>query len=207
MLTVHHLSYSRSTRVLWLLEELGVPYELVRYERDANFRAPAELKTVHPLGKAPVIEDGGLVIGESAVILDHIDRRHGGGRFTPRGEAARLRHEEWLHYVESTAGFPVMMAVIGARNGGFAGGMQAFVSAMLGKSFDLIEGAVGNSRFVMGEALTLADIQFVYILEMARHAGLLAERPAIAAYLGRLKDQPGCVRAIEIGGPMAPPGR
>ncbi|MFD1702081.1 glutathione S-transferase family protein [Methylopila henanensis] len=207
MLTVHHLTFSRSTRVIWLLEELGLPYRLERYERDANFRAPERLKTIHPLGKAPVVEDGGLIIGESAVILQHIDRTYGGGRFTPQDASGRLRHEEWLHYVEGTAAFPVMMAAVGARNGGFTGGMETFVKVTLGKSLDLIEGAVGASRFVMGDGLTLADIQFVYILEMASHAGLLAERPAIATYLERLKAEPGYVRAIEVGGPMAPPKR
>lgn len=205
MISVHHLNFSRSTRVLWLLEELGLPYEIVRYERDANFRAPPELKMVHPLGKAPVIVDDGVVIGESAVILAHIDRAHGGGRFTPQDPVARVRHAEWLHYVESTAGFPVMTAVIGGRLGGLGAGMSGFVSATLAKTFDLIGGAVTESRFVMGEALTLADIQFVYILEMAENAGLLTDRPAIAAYLARLKAEPGCIRAIEIGGPMAPP--
>ena len=206
MLTVHHLAYSRSTRVLWLLEEIGAPYRLVRYERDAEFRAPPELKTVHPLGKSPVIEDGGLVIGESAVILSHIDRVYGGDRFTPSEEAERLRHEEWLQYVESTAAFPVMISAIGARVG-LSDGMAAFVASPLARALDLIASAVEGEGFIMGEELTLADIQFVYVLEMADHVGLLADHPAISAYLKRLKRRPALVRALDIGGPMAPPKR
>lgn len=206
MLTVHHLSYSRSTRVIWLLEEIGADYELVSYERDENWRAPAALQAVHPLGKAPVIEDGGLVIGESAVILAHIDRTLGGGRFTPSEEAERLRHEEWLHYVEGTAAFPIMISTIGAR-AGLSEGMAAFVKSPLKRCLDMIEAAVSPGPYLMGEALTLADIQFVYTLEMAAHAGLLAGRGGIAGYLDRLKERPALKRALEIGGPMAPPRR
>lgn len=206
MLTVHHLAFSRSTRVIWLLEELGAPYELVAYERDENWRAPAALAAVHPLGKAPVVEDEGLVIGESAVILAHIDAKYGDGRFTPKDEAERLRHEEWLHYVESTAAFPIMISAIGARTG-LSDGMAAFVKSPLGRTLDLIESAVAPGPYLMGEALTLADIQFVYTLEMAAHAGLLADRPGIAAYLARLKERPALRQALEIGGPMAPPRR
>lgn len=206
MLTVHHLAYSRSTRVIWLLEEIGAPYDLVRYERDENWRAPPALAAVHPLGKAPVIEDDGLVIGESAVILSHIDLRHGGGRFTPQGEAERLRHEEWLQYVESTAAFPIMISAIGKR-AGLSEGMATFVKSPLARTLDLIEAAVAPGPYLMGDALTLADIQFVYTLEMAESAGLLAGRDPISAYLGRLKERPALQRALEIGGPMAPPKR
>jgi len=206
MLTVHHLAYSRSTRVLWLLEEIGAPYQLVRYERDAEFRAPPELQAVHPLGKSPVIEDGGLVIGESAVILSHIDQVYGGGRFTPSEEAERLRHEEWLQYVESTAAFPIMISTVGARVG-LSEGMAAFVASPLARTLELIASAVEGEGFIMGEDLRLADIQFVYVLEMASHAGLLADQPAISAYLERLKRRPALMRALEIGGPMAPPRR
>lgn len=204
MLTVHHLSYSRSTRVIWLLEEIGADYELVAYERDENWRAPAALQAVHPLGKAPVIEDDGLVIGESAVILAYLDRKYGGGRFTPSDEAARLRHEEWLHYVEGTAAFPIMISAIGAR-AGLSEGMAAFVKSPLRRCFDMIETAVSPGPYLMGEALTLADIQFVYTLEMAAHAGLLQGRSGITRYLARLKERPALKRALEIGGPMAPP--
>lgn len=206
MLTVHHLAYSRSTRVIWLLEELGAPYSLVRYERDANFRAPPELKAVHPMGKAPVIEDDGLVIGESAVILEHIDGKYGGGRHAPKGEAERLRHQEWLHYVEGTAAFAIMISAVGARVG-LSEGMASFVASPLQRTLDHIAAAASGGAYMMGEALTLADIQFVYVLEMAAHAGLLGDHQPVADYLARLKQRPALIRALEIGGPMAPPKR
>lgn len=208
MLTIHHLAYSRSTRIIWLMEELGAPYEIVRYERDEKFRAPPELKAVHPLGKAPVITDGDLVLGESAVILSFADERYGGGKLSPeRGSDAYFAHEEWLHYAESTAGFPIMSLAIGKRLGGLSAPVEEFFRFMLGKSLDHVAGAVGSGGFLAGERFMLADIQISYLLVMARVAGLLEGRPEIAAYLERLEARPAYVRAIEVGGPMAPPKR
>lgn len=208
MLTVHHLAYSRSTRVIWLLEEISAPYEIVRYERDEKFRAPPELKAVHPLGKAPVITDGGLVLGESSVILAYVDERYGGGRMAPpRGSNAFFDHEEWLQYAESTAGFPIMSLAIGARLGGFSEPVDGFFRFMLAKSLDHIAGSVEKHGHLAGERFMLADIQISYLLVMARHAGLLGGHPSVGAYLDRLEARPAYARAIEIGGPMAPPKR
>lgn len=141
MITLHHLSYSRSTRILWLLEELGLPYDIVRHERDERFKAPAALGAIHPLGKAPVIQDGDLVLAESAVILAYINDTHGAGRFAPpRGTAAYWRHEEWLQYVESTAAFPIMTLRIGALTGGVSEGMKSFIAPVLARTLDRIAG-------------------------------------------------------------------
>lgn len=101
MLTVHHLDYSRSTRVLWLLEELGEPYDIVRYRREVGEPAPAALALVHPLGKSPVLVDDGFVLAESSAIMRYIDTRYGAGRFTPDDQLTRARHDEWLDYVEA----------------------------------------------------------------------------------------------------------
>ena len=110
MITLHHLAFSRSTRVIWALEELGVPYALVAYQRTAAFRAPPELTRVHPLGKAPVLVEGDLRIAESGAILAYLNDRHGDGRLAPPvGSDARAVHDDWLHFVEGSAATPIMM--------------------------------------------------------------------------------------------------
>lgn len=208
MIKVHHLQYSRSHRVLWLLEELGVPYELIRYPRDENFRAPPALQSVHPLGKSPVIEDGSLILGESAVILSYINVRFGGGRFAPPpGSDGWFAHEEWLQYVESTAAFPIMVKRIGAITGGLSERMEQFVGPTLTKTLDHISQAVGSEDYLTGTEFRLADIQMAYPLELASRGGMLNQHPGVEAYLARLSARPAFQRAVEMGGPMLPDAR
>lgn len=205
MIVLHHLAYSRGTRILWLLEELGVEYELVRYERDERFKAPPSLATVHPLGKSPVIVDGPLVLGESAVILRYLNERYGGGRFAPpAGSDEAFRHEEWLQYVESTAAFPIMSTRIGIVTGGLSDKMRDFVAPVLARTLDHIASAVRRHEFLTGPKPMLADMQMIYVLEVADRTGLLGGHPEIGAYLARLKNQEACRRAIAVGGPMMP---
>lgn len=205
MITVHHLAYSRSLRVLWLLEELGVPYELVSYERTKEFRAPPELARIHPLGKAPVIVDDGLVLAESATILRYLNDRHGNGTLTPpAGTSERTQHEEWLDYVESSAGTPILISLVGGRVGGMGEGMTGFIRPLVAKTLDYITSGIGDRPYLMGDRLTLADIQMSYMLAMARIGGLLDDRPALTAYLDRLEAAPGFQRAAGKGGPMMP---
>lgn len=206
MITLHHLTFSRSTRVLWLLEELGLEYKLVVHERDANFRAPAALKAVHPLGRAPVIIDDGLMLAESSAILRHIDDRHGGGRFSPPlGSDAASVHDEWLQYAESSAAMPILLNVIGSMVGGLPPGLTAFVEPALASTLDYIADAVTPGPYLMGDELTLADIQLSYLLVLADARGMVGDRTAIRDYLRRLGKRPALVKAIEVGGPMAPP--
>ncbi len=208
MLTVHHLNFSRSFRVLWLLEELDLPYELVRYERDAKFRAPADLKAVHPLGKAPIVQDDDLTLAESAPILSYLNRRYGGGRLSPpEGTPEAAIHDEWLQFVESSAAFPIMMTVVGGMMGGLPDALGKFSQPEVAKTFAYIADGVGEGPYLMGAKLTLADIQMSYLLATAEHAGLLEDQPVVAAYFDRLKAVPGFQKAIEIGGPLAPPRR
>jgi glutathione S-transferase len=208
MIVLHHLNYSRSFRVLWLLEELGLDYKLVKYERNAQFRAPPELAKIHPLGKAPVIEDGDLILAESAVILNYINDSYAAGRMAPpKGDKAHILHEEWLQYVESSAAFPIMMTLIGGMTGGLSDGLAAFAEPGVAKMLDYIASGIGAGPFIMGEQFTLADIQFSYVLVMAAHAGLLQGRQPILDYLTRLAARPAYAKAVEIGGPMAPPKR
>lgn len=202
---VHHLAFSRGTRILWLLEEIGMTYEIVRYPRDENFRAPPALQAVHPLGKAPVIEDDGLILGESAVILDYINTRYGEGRFAPpANDNAWFVHNEWLQYVESTAAMPIMVTRIAAINGGLSPGMGRFFSPLLAKTLDHISQAIGDHEYLMGGDLMLADIQMVYLLGVAASSGMLGGHPTIEAYLERLMARPALQKAIAIGGPMRP---
>jgi glutathione S-transferase len=206
MITLHHLAFSRSIRILWLLEELGLDFDLVSYERTKEFRAPPELAQIHPLGKAPVIVDNDIVIAESATILRYIHDTYGHGSLTPAaGSKAHALHEEWLDYVESSAGLPIMMTLLGARMGGLSDGLHVFAQGQMSKTLDYIAGGIGNGPFLMGERLTLADIQMSYMLVVADMAGALTDYPVIAAYLDRLMKQPGFQRAVARGGPMAPP--
>lgn len=208
MITLHHLEYSRSTRVLWLLEELGIPFEMVRYPRTAQFRAPPELKAIHPLGKSPVLVDGNLTIAESATILRYLESRYGTGRFTPAaGTDAHALHDEWLDYVESTAGMPVMMTLIGGMLGGLPEKIEGFIKPGVATTLDYIAAGIGDGPFLMGDRIMLADMQMTYTLDMARNADMLDGHPTILAYLDRLKAQPGLQKAIDRGGPMAPPKR
>lgn len=206
MVVLHHLTYSRGSRVLWLLEELQLPYDLVVHQRDARFKAPAALAAIHPLGKSPVIVDGDLVIGESAVILRHLDSRYGGDRFSPAaGSAAWWQHEEWLQSVESTIALPVMAMRIAALTGGLSDGMRDFFAPVLARSLGHVEQAVRQNTYLLGERLLLADIQLSYLLAVADRGGLLAGYPGIRDYNARLAARPALQRALERGGPMMPP--
>lgn len=206
MITVHHLNASRSFRVLWMMEELGLEYRLVRYERDETMRAPASLKAVHPLGKAPVIQDGDLTIAESAAILAHVNARHGGGRLAPPvGSDAATVHDEWLQYAESSAAFPIMLTLIGGMTGGLPDALAGFAGQGVARTLGYIASGIVPGPYLMGDMLTLADIQMSYLLAVAEHAGLLQDQPAIAAYFERLKARPAFTKALEIGGPMTPP--
>lgn len=208
MLTLHHLELSRSTRVLWLLEELGIDYELVRYKRDSNFRAPPELTKIHALGKSPVIVDGDLVLAESSAILRYINSRYGNERFSPElGTIKHALHDEWLDYVEGSAGLPLMISVLGKMTGGLPDGLAAFVAPQVTKTMAYIADGLGDGPLLMGESLTLADMQMTYMLGVAKRIGALEAQPKVASYFERLQAQPGYLRAEERGGPMMPASR
>ncbi|WCT72640.1 glutathione S-transferase [Sphingomonas naphthae] len=208
MLTLHHLNFSRSTRVLWLLEELGLNYDLKTYERDEHFRAPAALANVHPLGKAPILVDDDLVLAESAAILRYLEQKYGDGRLVPApGTPDRAIHDEWLDYVESSAALPVMLTLLGTMTGGLSQGLAGFTAPELRKTLSYIADGVRGRTYLLGDRLTLADIQMSYLLDALRKAGQLDEHPDILSYLGRLEATQGLRKAIEVGGPMSPPAR
>ena len=206
MLTVHHLNFSRSSRIIWACEELQVPYHLVFYQRTPQFRAPDELKAIHPLGKAPAIVDGDLLLAESGVILDYINVRYGEGRLAPpAGSDDAWRHAEWLHYAESSAGLPIMTTLLGAMTGGLPPGLAGFADAELTRTLDHAQAGLGDGPHLLGEQFTLADIQLAYLLTLVRSVGRLTGHPGLGSYLERLERRPAFQRTLEVGGPITPP--
>ncbi len=220
MITVHHLNNSRSQRILWLLEELELPYEIVRYERDAaTMTAPASLKAVHPLGKSPVITEDGLTIAESGAILEYLVERHGQGRLIPPpGTPERLRCTYWLHYAEGSLmpllllklvmdrmSRPPMPFLLRPLAGKIADGVvQAMVAPRLTQHLDFLEDSLAASPCFVGDRLTVADIQLSFPLEAAAsRAGLDGTRPRLMAWLERIHARPAYRRALDRGGPYA----
>lgn len=206
MIVVHHLNHSRSSRVLWLLEEIGVDYRIVHHEREPGFRAPKSLRAIHPLGRAPVVELDGDIVAESAVILAEIHARAGAGRFAPaRGTPDYLAHEEWLHFAESSAAGPLMTLLYGRLAGGIDGVLGKIVGHNVRVVLDQLERGLQNRSYLLGEALTLADIQTAYLVELADYLDLLGDRSVLLAYRDRYRSRPGFERAIVVGGPVVPP--
>jgi glutathione S-transferase len=220
MITVHHLNNSRSQRVLWLLEELGVEYEVKRYQRDAKtMLAPSELLAVHPLGKSPVIVDGAVTVAESGAIIDYLVSRYGGGRLIPAaGTPERLRYTYWLHYAEGSAMPPLLLKLIFDRvaNGpapwpisvvakGIAAKVQnAFIGPQLKRHLDYMEAELAAHAWFAGEEFTAADVQMSFPLEAAKsRAGLNAGRPHLWNFLDRIHSRDAYKRALERGGPYS----
>jgi glutathione S-transferase len=202
MIKVHHLDHSRSHRVLWLLEELSVPYELVTYRRQKNLQAPPELRKIHPLGKSPVVELDGVILAESGAILDALAEQH--GRLVPaRGTPAYTRYRYFLHYAEGSLMPYLLLALVVKKLGPLGIPARGYVNAQLKRHLDFLEAEVGDA-WLCGPELTAADIQLSYPLEAAvSRAGLSSSRPKLLAYLERMRARPAYRRALEKGGPVA----
>jgi glutathione S-transferase len=200
---VHHLKISRSTRIIWLLEELGLPYELVEHTRGADFRSPPSLYEVHPLGKAPAVEIDGRVMVESSAIIEYIVDQRGGGQLLPPA-SGRAEYLEWLHFAEGTLGMPMLMRLLGPRLG-LTEGALGFMDAELTKQLNWIEAQLDSKSFLCGETFTGADINLEYLLEHAETLKLLDGRPNLTRYLAALKARPAYVKAIALGGPITLP--
>jgi glutathione S-transferase len=220
MITVHHLENSRSQRVLWLLEELELPYEIEHYKRDPKtMLAPAELRRVHPLGKSPVVSDGEVTLAESGAIIEALIERHGDGRLKPpAGSDDLLRWRYWLHFAEGSAMPPLLMKLVFdtmvsspmpffvkpiART--IAGKVMAMlVTPNLQSQFDFKESELERSLWFAGQEFSAADIQMSFPIEAAaQRAGLDARRPKLMAYLKRIHARPAYKRALERGGPYS----
>lgn len=202
MLVVHHLNDSRSQRILWLLEELGVSYELKRYQRDPQTRlAPPELKTVHPLGKSPVITDGVNTIAESGAVVDYVLRKHGNGALRPPVHSPEFeRYAEWLHYSEGSAMLPLMLNLYVGRLAEAGKPLLPRIDSELANHLGYVDQALKGREWLVGSSLTGADIQMSFVGEMAKAARRLEPYPNITAWIARFQARPGYRRAIEKGG-------
>ena len=205
MIVVHHLNESRSQRILWLLEELGLDYEIKKYERDPATRlAPAELKAVHPLGKSPVITDGDRVIHESGAIIDYIIRWHGGGRLAPAADkAAYDDYQVWLHYAEGSAMLPLLLLMYVMRLGEAGSPLHPRIESEIANHLGYIDQSLSGRTFLLGEDLTGADIQMSFVPEVTKAFGKLPAYPNMAAWIERLHGRPAWQKALERGGPYA----
>jgi len=217
MIVVHHLNNSRSQRILWLLEELGLEYEIKHYQRDPKtMLAPPELKAVHPLGKSPVISDGDTVVAESGAIIEYLVERHGGGRFAPAaGTPARLRYSHFLHYAEGSAMPPLLLKLVFDKiehsplpffvkpiARGIAQKVKgSFVLPQIALHLGYLEGELAQRPWFTGEEFTAADIALSFPLEAAAaRGGLDAKYPNLSDFLKRIHARPAYQRALERGG-------
>jgi glutathione S-transferase len=217
MITVHHLNNSRSQRILWLLEELGLPYEIKRYQRDAKtMLAPAELRAVHPLGKSPVISDGELTIAESGAIVEYLAEKYSGGRLVPAaGSAERLRYTYWMHFAEGSAMSPLLLKLVFDRIENAP--MPFFIRPVarriaqqaknwivlpnIERILNFLEAELAKSAWFAGAEFSAADVQMSFPLEAASVRGGLNEtRPRLWAFLKTIHARPAYQRALERGG-------
>jgi glutathione S-transferase len=217
MIVVHHLNNSRSQRILWLLEELGLEYEIKKYQRDPKtMLAPPELRAVHPLGKSPVITDAGATVAESGAIIEYLLERYGNGRFIPAaGTPDKLRYTYFLHYAEGSAMTPLLMKLVFDRVETspmpfFARPVARAIAQKVKSSYvvpqivqhlNYLEAELGKSSWFAGAEFTAADIQLSFVLEAAAsRGGLREEYPKLVAFLARIHARPAYQRALERGG-------
>lgn len=217
MIVVHHLETSRSQRILWALEELGVPYELLLYKRNPVTRLgdPA-LKKIHPLGKSPIVVDGDKTLVESGAILEYLVETYGAGRFIPKRETPEfLRYRFWMHYAEGSAMPPLLLKLIftivktkapflvrPVAKAIAAGVEKQFIDPQLTTHFGFIEAELAKSTWFAGEEPTAADFQMSYAIEGSFMRDLGFERPKSKAWLERVHARPAYQRALEKGGPV-----
>ena len=218
MITVHHLDHSRSHRVLWLLEELGLEYEVKRYERDPEtLRAPPALKTIHPLGKAPTVLDEGRVLAESGAVLETLLERYGGGRLAPaRGTPERERYTYWMHYAEGSAMPAIVLRLIFSQmprqpmpalarpvvRALAKNVIDTFVQPQIEQHLDYMESELARTRWFAGDEFTAADIQLSFPIETAAAGRVLdSRRSKLAGYLDGIRARPAYRRALDRGGP------
>jgi len=218
MIVVHHLNNSRSQRVLWLLEELGLDYDIVRYERDPKtMLAPPALRAIHPLGKSPVIVDDGETVAESGAILDYLVERYGNGRLIPpAGTPERRRWTYFMHYAEGSAMTPLLLKLVFDRVGSSPAPFfvkpiaraiaskvkDGFVVPQIKQHLDYLEGELASRDWFAGAEFTAADVQMSFPLEAAAsRGGLNANRPRLMGFLERIHARPAYRRALERGGP------
>ena len=205
MIKVHHLNNSRSQRVLWLLEEIGLDYEVVSYQRDAKTkRAPASLRRLHPLGKAPIIEDDALRLAETGAIVDYLVSRYGKSLAPPEGGEAYWRCRYWVHYAEGSAMAPLLLKLVLRKLGPLGWPARRYVDGQIALHLDFLEKELGKGPWFAGDAFSAADIMMSFPLEAATaRGGLNVSRPNLSNFLSRIHARPAYQRALSRGGPYA----
>ncbi len=205
MIIVHHLNNSRSQRILWMLEELELPYEIRKYQRDAVTNlAPPELEAVHPLGKSPMLELDGRLLIESGAIIQTVLERAGNGRLRPApGSADHDRYTMWLHYAEGSAMLPLMLQLYTSRLGEAAAPLKPRIDSEIARHLGFVESELKGRDWLVGDALTGADIQMSFVGEIAKVFGLRSHYPAMDAWVNRFQARPAYARALEKGGTYA----
>ena len=202
---VHHLENSRSQRILWMLEELGLPYEVRRYARDkATMLAPPELRAVHPLGKSPVIEDGDRIVAETGAIVEYLVEKADGRLGPPPHRDAALRYRFWLHYAEGSMMPPLLVKLVLTRIPLIGKKAATKIQPMIDRHLDYVEAELAQRPWFAGDTISAADIMMSFPLEAARsRAGLGPSRPATTAWLARIHARPAYQAALAKGGPYA----
>lgn len=207
MITIYHLENSRSERMIWLMEELGLPYDLQRFPRDPSMMASAAYRALHPLGKSPIIRDGDTVMIESGAIVEYIVNRHGGGRLgVPVDSPDYARYLQWMHFAEGSA---MTQFLVHLFMGGFVPGIDQnlpFVQNVKDRSAHLLkflEGELAGRPYFVGQEFTAADIMMMYCFGMVRGFMRvdLAQYPNIAAYVARIEERPAYRKAMAIANP------
>ena len=221
MLTVHHLNQSRSQRVIWALEELSLPYEIVHYQREKNMLAPASLRKVHPLGKSPVVEDNGLILAESGAILEYLQETYDReSRLKPQDAVNRVQYRFWLHYAEGSLMPLLLMKLVfvslgrppipfGLRALGKVlgqGVQKAWLNPQLETHARYIESHLTDNLWFAGDHLSMADIQMSFPVFALLSRGGIDHLPHIHAWKNRVEMLPGWQRAVAQGGPFDIPG-
>jgi glutathione S-transferase len=202
VIEVHHLNNSRSQRVLWLLEELGVPYEIVAYQRDAQTNlAPESLKRIHPLGKSPVVRDGDQLIIESGAIIEYLVRKYGKGRLVPReGTPDAVRYLQWMHYAEGSAMLPLIMQLYLSRLGDAGAPLRPRVESEIENHLGYLDAELAGRDWFVGDEISAADIQLSFAVQAGKLLYGLQKFPNLARFLERIHARPAYRRALERGG-------
>jgi glutathione S-transferase len=202
MITVHHLNDSRSQRILWLLEDIGQPYEIVQHKRDAvTSLAPPELKAIHPLGKSPVIVDNSLVVAESGAIIDYLAQTYAPHLARRPGDADYVSYSHWLHFAEGSAMLPFLLLLYVGRLGDAGAQLHPRIFSEIDNHLSYMNAALESRDFFLGPKITAVDYQMSFVVEIAKPQGLLTKYPNLDAYLKRLQTIPGYQKALEKGGP------
>ncbi|HGU9824595.1 TPA: glutathione S-transferase family protein [Enterobacter cancerogenus] len=221
MLKVHHLNQSRSHRVIWALEELSLPYEIVHYQREKTMLAPESLKKVHPLGKSPVLEDNGLILAESGAILEYLQETYDAdSRLKPQDAADKVQYRFWLHYAEGSLMPLLLMKLVfnslgkppvpfGLRTLGKAlgqGVQKSYLNRQLETHARFIESHLAQHSWFAGETLSMADIQMSFPIFALLSRGGIDNLPHTRAWKTKVENLPAWQRTLEKGGPLTLPG-